>query len=330
MQTGVKPKATDSRDFIVISSDQVRSSPSDAEITDLLRAAAKQHSGANPSGASAPSASAPTPKVDTAFRAGAVDVDTTFRASAVNDAVPSARSTLGRRLMRPVAALVLACGIGAAALSWQTAGFAAKKVLLSYAPKWAIAASLPLDRLGLGPNSSPSENPDQTPAAQADTTTAAVAPAGEAPSVNNASANATPSASALSPDTTQQMQSMAHDLASAHQEIETLKANIAELKASQQQMARDFAKAASDRAAEQQAAKAKLAAARRLAAAPSYSPTASPAPAYRPNPPAYSAQAAIPAPSPQVAAQPLPAPVQLQSQDPGMPRTAPRPPMPLQ
>ena len=45
MQTGVKPKAaSDGRDFVVIPSDQVQVATSDAEITDLLRAAARQHS----------------------------------------------------------------------------------------------------------------------------------------------------------------------------------------------------------------------------------------------------------------------------------------------
>lgn len=43
MQSGVKPKATDDpHDFVVVPSDQVRVAPSDAEITDLLRAAARR------------------------------------------------------------------------------------------------------------------------------------------------------------------------------------------------------------------------------------------------------------------------------------------------
>jgi hypothetical protein len=45
MQSGVKPTATDGpRDFVVIPFDQVKVAPSDAEITDLLRTAARQHS----------------------------------------------------------------------------------------------------------------------------------------------------------------------------------------------------------------------------------------------------------------------------------------------
>jgi hypothetical protein len=294
----------------------VRVAPSDAEISDLLRAAARQHSeaGAHAAPDSNPSALVPVPSVDT-----------TFRATNVNDNVPARGQTFGRRLMRAVAALLLAMGIGAAALSWQTFGYAAKKVLLTWVPKWAIVASLPLDKLGLGPNASPSDTPAD--AAQAEASAPAATDVGTTTSV----AAAVP---APSPDATERLQSMAHDLASANQEIVTLKSSIAELKASQQQMSRDLAKAASDRAAEQ-AAKAKAAAARKLATPP-YSPTttaAAPAPAYRPNPSAYSAQAAIPQPSPQAAAPSNvpPPPMQLRPQaDPGLPPTALRPPMPVQ
>ena len=316
MQASAKPKsAEDRRDFVVIPSDQVRVAPSDAEISDLLRAAARQHSEAVAHAAPDPDPSAQLP---------VPAVDTTFRATNVNDSVPARGQTFGRRLMRAVAALLLAMGIGAAALTWQTFGYAAKKVLLTWVPKWAIVASLPLDKLGLGTHSPPSDNPDDAAPAQAD----ASAPAATDP---DTTANAAATAPAPSPDATERLQSMAHDLANANQEIETLKAGIAELKASQQQMSRDLVKAASDRAAEQ-AAKAKAAAARKLAPPP-YSPTtAMPAPGYRPSPSAYSAQAAMPQPSPQAAAQPYvpPPPMQLQQADPGLPPTALRPPMPVQ
>jgi hypothetical protein len=316
MQTNVKPKAPDDRrDFVVIPSDQVRVAPSDAEITDLLRAAARQHSEAGAH--AAPDPSVPVPAVDT-----------TFRATAVNDDAPARGQTFGRRLMRAVAALLLAMGIGAAALTWQTFGYAAKKVLLTWAPKWAIVASLPLEKLGLAPESKPSDDAADAPPAQA------AAPAQTNTADSGAPANAAANASTPSADSTQQLQSMGHDLANANQEIEALKASIAELKASQQQMSRDLAKAASDRVAEQ-AARAKAAAARKPAPPP-YSPTttaAAPAPAYRPSPSAYSAQAAVPQPSPQATAQPYvpPPPMQLRPQaDPGLPSTAMRPPMPVQ
>jgi hypothetical protein len=315
MPTGVKPKATDDpHDFVVVPSDQVKVAPSDAEITDLLRAAARQHSEAGTRSAS--ESSVPT-------------VDTKFRATDVNADVP-ARSSFGRRALRAVAALLLTLGIGAAALSWQTFSYAGKKALLSWAPKWAIAASLPLDMLGLGKNSTPSDDPaDATPAE-------AAAPAQNA-SDGDTSGNAAATA-AVPPDAATQLQSMARELATANQQVETLKASIVELKASQQQMARDFAKV-SDKLAEQNA-KAKIAAAPPHAAAhrpapvyssTGYSPasTAAPSPAYRPPPP-YSAQAPVASAPPPAAQSYVPPPVQIQPQgDPGVVGSAPRPPMPL-
>jgi hypothetical protein len=310
----VKPKATS--DFVAIPSDQVRVAPSDAEISDLLRAAARQHSEA---GGQAADSDAPVPAVDT-----------TFRASAVNDDVSGRKSLLRRGAMRLVTGLLVAVGIGGAALTWQTFGYAAKKALFTWAPKWAIAASIPLDKLGLGPEAKPSDEPAEAASALA------------TPDASDAGASATTAASTSSPDSTlqsPQLQSMARDLASANQEIETLKASIAELKANQQQMARDLAKN-SDKLAEQNA-KAKLAAAtprppqaphkpaQPYAPSAAYSPTSTPVPtpsaAYRPAPSSYSAQASMPQPS--AAAQPVP----LQPQaDPGIVGSAPRPPMPVQ
>lgn len=326
MQTGAKPKATDDRrDFVVIPPDQVRVAPSDAEITDLLRAAARNHSEAGVRADPDPSAPVPV-------------VDTTFRATAVNDDVPARGATFGRRAMRAVIALLLTLGIGAAALTWQTFGYAAKKALFTWAPKLAIAASI---RYGLAAESKPSDDPADAVSAQAAATPAQNA----ADPTQNAADNGTPenvaaNTAAPSPDATQQLQSMAHDLATANQEIETLKASLAELKASQQQMARDLAKA-SDKAAEQNA-KAKVASVTQHAAAAvrkpvrPYSPptptTGAAAPGYRPVPSSYSTQAAMPQASPPATAQPYaPPPTSLQPQtDPGLPPTAPRPPMPVQ
>jgi hypothetical protein len=328
MPTGVKPKATDSHDFVVIPSDQVRVAPSDAEITDLLRAAARQNSEGGPRAAADPSPSAPS---------SVVAVDTTFRATAVNDDVPARKGSFGRRAFRAVAALLLTLGIGAAALSWQTFGYAAKKALFTWAPKWAIAASLPLNKLGLGAESTPSDDP--AGAVPAETSTSAPS-ASDSGTPANAAAPAT---AAPSSDTAQQLQSMARDLASANQEVETLKASIAELKASQQQMTRDLAKVS-----EQAAAKAKIAAttphppvhkpAPVYSSTSTYSPAATPAPpppAYRPASASYPPTQAAAAPAaqpyvsqPQPYVPPPPPPVQLQP-EPGL-GPAPRPPMPVQ
>jgi hypothetical protein len=322
MQTGVKPKATEnSRDFVVVPSDQVKVAPSDAEITNLLRAAARHHSEAGARVASDPSVPATVPVVDA-----------TFRATDVNEGV-SAKGSFARRLMRTAGALLLALGIGAAAMSWQTFGYAAKKALISWAPKWAIAASLPLDKLGLGNNSTPSDD------------VAEATPAQPAPEQSASNGSTSESAAAAAPsDAAQQLQSMARDLASANQEIEALRASIAELKAGQQQATRDLAKV-TDKLAEQNA-KPKLAAAAPRPPAPAvhrpapvysstgYAPAATPAPppVYRPASSPYSAQASVtPSPPPVAAQQPYaPPPTQIQPPaDPGVVGSAPRPPMPL-
>ena len=100
MQTG--PKATDNpRDFVVVPSDQVRVAPSDAEITDLLRAAARHHSETGTRATTDPFASAAVAAVPA--------VDATFRATDVNEGVP-AKGSFIRRAMRTFAALLLALG----------------------------------------------------------------------------------------------------------------------------------------------------------------------------------------------------------------------------
>ena len=325
MQSTAKRKATDDpHDFVVVSSDQVRVAPSD-ELTDLLRAAARHRP--EPGGSAAPdrSGSAPVPAVDT-----------TFRATAVNDDVPTRGTTFGRRVMRAVAALVLAMGIGAAALTWQTFGYAAKKAVFKWAPQWAITTSLPLEKLGLNTKSTPADEPDVADATPAQAASQG-APEGGTPD-NGTIGNSVASPAVSSSDPARLLQSMARDLANVSQEVEILKASIAELKASQQQTTRDLAKV-SDKASENAKAKVVTApphpavvAARKPA--PIYSPTPSPAPPPPPYraPPSYSTQAVVTPPAPSTAAQPYvpPPPIPLQPQvEPGF-TSAPRPPMPVQ
>jgi len=328
MQSTAKRKATDDpHDFVVVSSDQVRVAPSDTdELTDLLRAAARHHSESESDNSTVPNRSGPVP---------VPMVDTTFRPTAVNDDVRARRTTLGRRAMRAVAALVLTIGLGAAALTWQTFGYAAKKAVFKLAPKFAISASLPLEKLGLSAKSAPADDP-----AGADATPAQAASEGSAPESstpengaagNGPARNTVVNPAASSSDPAQLMQSMARELANVSQEVEILKASIAELKTSQQQMTRDLAKAP------EQGAKAKMVTAPPrppIAAvhkpAPSYSPTPTTAPpAYRPAP-SYSqvTQAPVAPPAPSTAAQPYvpPPPIPLQPQA----EPAPRPPMPVQ
>ena len=330
MQFSAKRKTTDDpHDFVVVPSDQVQVAPSDAEaaaptdteITDLLRAAARHRS--EPGSGETPDRSGAVP---------VLAVDTTFRATAVNDDLRPRGPTFGRRVMRAFIALLLAIGIGAVALGWQTFGYTAKKALLKWAPKLALSASLPLDKIGLSSESAPASEPDVADATPAPA--ASPAPAILAAPETGAPEKAATTSAASSSDTAQLLQSMAHDLANVSQEVEILKASIAELKAGQ--------KISSDKTAEPNArAKLVVAPPRPPATvavrkpAPLYSPTsaaAPPPPAYRPAP-SYSqtTQAAVaPQPVPPPAAQPYVPPPPIQSQvEPGF-TSVPRPPMPVQ
>jgi hypothetical protein len=330
MQSSLKPKpADDPHDCVVIPPDAVRvapsdAAPSDAEISNLLRAAARQQSDAQTEAKPDQESAVPP-------------LDASFRPSAVNDDFASGRG----RVMRAIAAIVLAACIGGAAVAWQASGYAAKKLVGKWIPQFALTGSLALDKLGLTATSAP---PPGGPA-EADATPAAPAPnappaSGQATATQEtatpAQAAAESTASNTEPsDSALLLKSMARDLANARKEVEALKTSVAELKASQQQMARELAKAS------EQTAHAKLtppparpavANASRPAAAsapPAYSPTpAASAPPYRSSPAYSTTQAAAPPPLPP-AAQPY-VPRQVEPLPPPQAEGVPRPPMPVQ
>jgi hypothetical protein len=286
MQSSLKPKpADDPHDCVVIPPDAVRVAPSDAtpsddEISNLLRAAARQQSDAQ-TGAEPGQESVVPP------------LDASFRPSAVNDDFAPGRA----RIMRAIAAIVLAACIGGAAVAWQASGYAAKKLVGKWIPHFALTGSLALDKLGLTATSAPPPGG----AAEADATPAAPAP------------NAPPESGQ----------------ATATQET------VTPAQASQQQMARELAKAS------EQTVHAKLtppparpavANARKPAAAyapPAYSPTpAASAPPYRSSPAYSTTQAAAPPPLPPTA-QPY-VPRQVEPLPPPQAEGIPRPPMPVQ
>jgi hypothetical protein len=330
MQSSLKPKpADDPHDCVVIPPDAVRvapsdAAPSDAEISNLLRAAARQQSDAQTEAKPDQESAVPP-------------LDASFRPSAVNDDFASGRG----RVMRAIAAIVLAACIGGAAVAWQASGYAAKKLVGKWIPQFALTGSLALDKLGLTATSAP---PPGGPA-EADATPAAPAPnappaSGQATATQEtatpAQAAAESTASNTEPsDSALPLKSMARDLANARKEVEALKTSVAELKASQQQMARELAKAS------EQTAHAKLtppparpavANARRPGAAPAppaYSPTpAASAPPYRSSPAYSTTQAAAPPPLPP-GAQPY-VPRQVEPLPPPQAEGVPRPPMPVQ
>lgn len=289
MQSTPNPNQTDPDDVLVIAPDIVLVARSD-KAHDAIGRASDSQTHMAPDFSAGPSV---------------LPVDTTFRAAAVNDVkVRGDRRSIGGRVIRACIGFLLAICLAVAASLWQSYGDAAKQIVARWVPQFALSSS------------SPQDNPEQPGAAAVQASAAKAVPPAQTAAEGVASAGAT-----LSAESTQLLQSMAGDLAHAQQEIEQLKASIAELKASQQQMSRDTAKVSEARVSEAKASEARIAEAKvseqnlrsRLSAAVRRSAVAS---AHKPMPP-------VPAPQ-AVAAPPLP-PATAQPQA----ELVPRPPMPL-
>jgi uncharacterized phage infection (PIP) family protein YhgE len=159
-------------------------------------------------------------------------------------AVARKRPWLGGRAVRGFTGLMLAaCIFVAAFVSHSSYRDTARQIVARWAPRLVATASPPLETPGLP--AQPSPRTIQTAAVQ-------TAPPQPAPLARLAPESVVPTAAALSPDLTQLIQSMARDLATLGQGFEQLKAgqeqmardnaNAAEqLKASQEQLARDNA-----------------------------------------------------------------------------------------
>ena len=292
MQSTPNPNQTDPDDVLVIAPDIV-----------LVARADKAHDAI-----SRPSDSQTHMAPDFSAGPSVLPVDTTFRAAAVNDVeVRGDRRSIGGRAIRACIGFLLAVCLAVAATLWQSYGDATKQIVARWVPQFALSSSSPQDNPGL---------PGQPGAAAVQASAAKAVPPAQMAPEGVASTGAT-----LSSESTQLLQSMAGDLAHAQQEIEQLKASVAELKASQQQMSRDTAKVSEARVSEAKASEARIAEAKvseqnlrsRLSAAVRRSAVAS---AHKPMPPLPPPQAAAAPPLPPATAQP-------------QAELAPRPPMPL-
>jgi hypothetical protein len=336
MDSTQKPKQTDDpHDFLVVAPDDVRVAPSDEELSNLLRNAARHLSDPQTHRGSDVAAGASIPSVDTTFRPAAVE----------NVLVPGPRRSIGGRALRAFAALLLAACIGVAAMAWQSKGDVAKQIIAKWAPKFVVTSLLATETPGLSGQPSP-------PVIQAGVANAA--PPQPAPLARTVAEGVAPTA-AVSSDSAQLLQAMARDLATVAQEIEQLKASVEQLKASQQQMSRDVVrayeaktsenkaseaktsenKASEAKASENKASEAKASGQnlRPRTSAPSPRPVA--APVRRPMPPFPPPQAAAAHALPQAAAPSVPRQVEPQPQATAQPQAepelspVPRPPMPL-
>ncbi|MEY9184366.1 hypothetical protein ABIG06_005956 [Bradyrhizobium sp. USDA 326] len=185
-------------------------------------------------------ARAPEPIIHVVYGkpAAAPFVDTAVRVTSSDGPVVQKRSSLGKWLRGAFVAFLFAGASVAASIAWEKHGDTATQMLAEWTP--ALASLIPAT--SLLPATS-----QTTPVAASQ----AAPPTVEATSDQAADQSATPPAAQLAAvapaptlpvDTTQSMQSMTRDLAAMAQQIEQLKANIAELKAGQEQMAREMTK----------------------------------------------------------------------------------------
>ena len=254
-------------------------------------------------------------------------VDTTFRPAAVNQGL---RPSFGVRAIRAFIGFLLAVCIGVAGVVWQAYGDAAKQMIARWTPQLVATSSPPPESPGLPEQPNP-------PAVQANA--AKAAPPQPAPPAQAAAEGVAPAAAA--PESAVLLESMARELASARQEID-------QLKASQEQMSREIAKAKAyeakaslAKASQTKASQTRASQTRaseqnlqpRISALP---PRSAAAPVRRPLPPSYpppqaaAAPVLPPAPAPYVPRQPEPPP-QATAQPQAEPELSPvpRPPMPV-
>jgi hypothetical protein len=199
------------------------------------------HDAAKPDPAGRPAASAAPKGAEAAAGVKAPPVDTTFRATSTDPVKGKARTSFGRRLLRGVIGMILTACVAGAAVLWQSHGDVVRRIVTkSVAP--VVLALLSRD------DNQAVEQPWGSPVVQA-----SVVPGGSAPSAPQNTAD-NPAAASPSPEAAQLLQSLARELTSLRQDMEQMKAVIAELKSSDDQMAREIAKVsdkATDKALEQ-------------------------------------------------------------------------------
>ena len=282
------------------------------------------------------SVSAPIPQIEPTFRdpdARDIQVENVRPSEIKVDGLkPLGAQPMSKWVKRVIMALLGLCGATAAA-AWQHFGDQATAMATEWAPPFVLAALPSATRPAVA------EQPS-APATEAATTDQAAAQpaAAAAPAQPNATATTATAAAAPSAESSQ-MQSMAQDLATMGQQVEELKATIAQLKAGQAQMARELTKTSEAKAGEIRPAEQNLRPRVSALTPPAPQRPAAPPPVRKPKPAAYSyspapvatapiaAAPAAPLPPAQAAAPLSPAPPRQTIADDGEPVV--RPPMPL-
>jgi hypothetical protein len=213
MQSMLNPAHGDPCDLLEIAPDIVLVARAEEELSRLARDAKTR--------ATKPPQLKPGPTV---FKDPSVPpIDTGFRATAINRIRPT-----GLRATRRFVGVLLAIGLGLAALTLKVSGDVVQQVIAAWIPAFAARSESP-------ENPAPQEQSAATaqPAAAAAAALPPVQPA-DATTQNGV-------APAAAPDQAQMLQSMQHHLANLRQEVEELKGQLAEMKANQEQMSREAA-----------------------------------------------------------------------------------------
>jgi hypothetical protein len=224
MHSTLKLRESDPHDAFTIAPETVPVAWADKVLADITRDA----------GSLAPDQ--PPPAASDAAAVAAPAVDTTFRATAAGDLHvandrPAGPPPTGSGAKSKATVFMFALCSALVAAAWQHYGTAAKQMISDWTPPFVLTSSPSPEPAGL--------------AGQADTPAGEASAADQAPPQNATAAqppDAAASAAAVPTPDAAQVQSMARDLANMGQQIELLKATVAELKAGQQATARDVAK----------------------------------------------------------------------------------------
>lgn len=168
-------------------------------------------------------------------------VDTGVRVAVDDDHRRHKRSSVGKWLRGAFVTFLFAGASAAATIAWERHGDAAKQMLAGWTPALASLTSLLPSTSQTAPVA-PAEAAAAAEQAAAAPAQAATDQAADQSAAPPAAQVATAAPAATPSDAAQSVQSMTRDLAAMAQQIEQLKANIAELKAGQEQMAREMAK----------------------------------------------------------------------------------------
>jgi len=307
MQSPVKPKpADDPHDLLEVApgvalvAPSNAADPTDEELSNLLRAAARQRSGGES-----------RKKPEVVAGPSAPPVDTTFRPAAVNHVRRKAgRWSIGRRTISGgVIGVVLALSLVVGAAAWQSYGDATTQMVAMWIPQRGPAPLASPKDAGLA------EQPSPAGVQAAEITSAPEQATQSAPQAGVPAAAASPPAEAPT------LQSMARDVATLEQKVEQLQATIEQLKAGQDQTSRDAGKSSDAKASDQNLRPKASPTASRPAVVPARKPVA----AVRP-PQASAPSVSSPLPAPYYyygQRQPEPSPVDPEA------ASIPRPPLPL-